>query len=58
VAETLRGGARPGAGRKPKFKGLEETTTIAFRVPVSKKEEIEDKVQKLLKKYQQKQPPK
>jgi hypothetical protein len=58
MPETLRGGARPGAGRKPKFKGEEETTTISFRVPVSKKEEIDDKVQKLLKKYQQKQPPK
>ena len=41
---SLRGGARPGAGRKPKFKNEEETTTIAFRVPASKAEEIKLKI--------------
>lgn len=32
------GGKRPGCGRKPRYD--EETTTIAFRVPVSVKERM------------------
>jgi hypothetical protein len=32
------GGARKGSGAKPKYS--EKTTTIAFRVPVSKVEEV------------------
>jgi len=32
------GGARQGSGAKPKYS--EKTTTIAFRVPVSKVEEV------------------
>jgi hypothetical protein len=41
-----------GQGRKPKFN--EETTTLAFRVPVSKKEEIKTKVDVILLQYQKK----
>ena len=32
------GGARQGSGNKPKYN--EKTTTIAFRVPISKVEEV------------------
>ena len=32
------GGARKGSGAKPKYN--EKTTTIAFRVPISKVEEV------------------
>ena len=32
------GGARKGSGAKPKYS--EKTTTIAFRVPISKVEEV------------------
>ena len=32
------GGARQGSGAKPKYS--EKTTTIAFRVPISKVEEV------------------
>lgn len=41
-----RGGKRKGSGRKPKYK--EETTTIAFRVPVSKVSKIKDMVKRFL----------
>lgn len=44
-----RGGKRKGSGRKPKFE--EETTTISFRVPISKIDEITELVNKRLKKY-------
>jgi len=36
------GGARQGSGAKPKYN--EHTTTIAFRVPVSKVDELKDMV--------------
>lgn len=36
------GGARQGSGAKPKYN--EPTTTIAFRVPVSKADELKDMV--------------
>jgi hypothetical protein len=48
------GGKREGAGRKPKFKTEEETTTISFRVPLSKVDEIRAKVEKILKAYTKK----
>jgi hypothetical protein len=41
------GGKRPNAGRKPKYN--EATTTVAFRVPVSKVEQVKELVRKLLK---------
>lgn len=44
-----RGGKREGAGAKPKYK--EPTKTIAFRVPISKAEEIKKVVKAILKKY-------
>jgi hypothetical protein len=34
------GGARKGSGAKPKYS--EKTTTIAFRVPISKVEEVKE----------------
>lgn len=34
------GGARQGSGAKPKYS--EKTTTIAFRVPISKVEEVKE----------------
>jgi hypothetical protein len=43
--EETHGGARKGAGRKPKFK--KETTTIAFRVPVN----LVAKVKKLVSEF-------
>ena len=36
--KTHWGGARQGSGAKPKYN--EKTTTIAFRVPISKVEEV------------------
>jgi hypothetical protein len=36
--KETRGGARKGSGAKPKYN--EKTTTIAFRVPISKVEEV------------------
>lgn len=41
-----RGGTRSGAGRKPKYK--EATTTVAFRVPISKVQQVKELVKKLL----------
>lgn len=41
-----RGGKRPGSGRKPKYN--EPTTTIAFRVPVSKVKEVKGIVKGLI----------
>lgn len=41
-----RGGAREGSGRKPKYG--EETTTIAFRVPVSKVDLVKKAVKELI----------
>jgi hypothetical protein len=43
---TLRGGARKGAGRKPKYG--EKTITVAFRIPASKKGEVEKAVKKVI----------
>jgi hypothetical protein len=40
--KSTRGGTRKGAGAKPKYS--EPTTTIAFRVPVSKVERIKQLV--------------
>ncbi len=40
--KPTRGGTRKGAGAKPKYN--EPTTTIAFRVPVSKVERIKQLV--------------
>jgi hypothetical protein len=34
------GGARKGSGNKPKYN--EKTTTIAFRVPISKVDEVKE----------------
>ena len=44
---TTHGGKRKGAGRKPKYN--EPTTTIAFRVPISKVEAVKKSVQKIIK---------
>lgn len=43
------GGGFRNQGRKQKFK--EETTTLAFRVPTSKKDEIKIKVSKIIQPY-------
>jgi hypothetical protein len=43
------GGKRPGAGRSLKFN--EETTTVAFRIPVGLKEKVVETVQRMLKSY-------
>jgi len=40
------GGAREGAGRNSQY--LEATTTIAFRIPVSKKEDVRMMMRKYL----------
>ena len=47
--KPTRGGTRKGAGAKPKYN--EPTTTIAFRVPVSKVEWIKTIVKQQLTKY-------
>lgn len=44
-----RGGKRQNAGSKPKYS--EPTTTTAFRVPISKKEEVREAVNKMLSDY-------
>lgn len=44
------GGARPGTG--PKLKYGEPTEKLFFNVPVSKKNEIKDKVKKILQKLE------
>lgn len=43
------GGSRKGAGRPAKFS--EETTTVAFRIPVGLKEKVVETVQRMLKSY-------
>lgn len=45
-----RGGKRPFSGAKKKYN--EQTTTIAFRVPISKVDEIKTIVKLKLKKYE------
>ena len=47
--KPTRGGSRPNTGPKPKYN--EATTTVAFRVPVSKAEEIKAMVNKKLKTF-------
>jgi hypothetical protein len=47
--KPTRGGTRKGAGAKPKYN--ETTTTIAFRVPISKVEEIKSLVKTKLIQY-------
>lgn len=49
--KNTHGGARKGSGAKPK--GGEPTTTIAFRVPISKADEIKELVKSKLKKDEQ-----
>jgi hypothetical protein len=44
----MHGGKRKGAGRKPKYN--EPTTTIAFRVPLSKVDKVKKAVKALIKK--------
>lgn len=40
VKKENRGGTRKGSGAKPKYN--EKTTTIAFRVPISKVDEVKE----------------
>lgn len=47
IQQENRGGKRPGSGRKPKYN--EPTTTIAFRVPVSKVKPVTDAVKAIIK---------
>ena len=42
LKKETRGGTRQGSGAKPKYN--EPTTTIAFRVPVSKVDKLKDMV--------------
>jgi len=49
MTKPTRGGARIGAGSKPKYN--EPTTTIAFRCPISKVEEVKEVVRKELSNY-------
>jgi len=42
LSQKKSGGTRKGSGAKPKYN--EPTTTIAFRVPVSKVDEVKDMV--------------
>lgn len=49
TTKSTRGGIRKGAGAKPKYN--ETTTTIAFRVPISKVEEIKSLVKTKLIQY-------
>lgn len=49
MKQETRGGSRPGSG--PKLKYNEATTTVAFRVPVSKAGEIKEMVNKQLKTF-------
>lgn len=46
MKNETRGGTRQGSGAKPKYN--EQTTTIAFRVPVSKVDEIKHIVKEKL----------
>lgn len=43
------GGSRKGAGCKKKFG--EPTSTISFRVPISKEKEVKEEINKLLNSY-------
>jgi len=47
--KETRGGSRLGSGAKPKYG--EQTTTIAFRVPVSKVNEIKKMVKRKIAEY-------
>lgn len=47
--KETRGGTRQGSGAKPKYN--EPTTTIAFRVPLSKVDELKDIVNTRLQEY-------
>jgi len=47
--KPTRGGARIGAGSKPKYD--EPTMTIAFRCPISKVDEVKELVKKVLNKF-------
>lgn len=46
IDKPTQGGKRANAGRRQKFG--EKTDTIAFRVPISRKEEIKQKIASLL----------
>jgi hypothetical protein len=50
MIKTKRGGARPGSGQKKKYG--EPTTTIAFRVPVSEKSNIQRMMKVALKRFE------
>lgn len=52
MKKETRGGKRPLSGAKAKYN--EPTTTVAFRVPVSKVEEIKTIVKSKLKEYEPK----
>ena len=49
MKKIKQGGKREGSGQKKKYG--EDTVTIAFRVPKSKKDEIKNKVAKIIKTY-------
>lgn len=51
MGKSNRGGPRKGSGAKPKYP--KPTTTIAFRVPVSKVGEVKKMVKRLLATYKQ-----
>ena len=46
MGKTKKGGARNGAGAKPKYN--EPTKTIAFRVPISRVQHVKDLMRGLL----------
>jgi hypothetical protein len=50
MIKSKRGGVRPNSGAKLKYG--EPTTTIAFRVPISEKSNIQRMMKLTLKKYQ------
>lgn len=50
MTKSKRGGARPNSGQKLKYS--EETTTVSFRVPVSKTDEIKEIVKKKLREWE------
>ena len=45
-----RGGTRKGSGAKPKYN--EKTTTVAFRCPISKADELKQLISSKLKEWQ------
>lgn len=49
MKNQTRGGARKGAGAKPKF--AEKTTTLAFRCPISKADEFRQAANEILKQW-------